>query len=52
MGQMGQLMHHGEEAGDGAAVSQASLPVVVLPQLEKPVLEAHLDVAYSYSYSR
>ena len=31
-GRMGQLMHHGDEAGDVAAVSQASLPLVVLPR--------------------
>ena len=43
MGQVGQLMHHEEEAGDGAAVSQACLPRLVPLLLEKPVLEANLD---------
>ena len=43
MGQMGQLVHHGEEAGDGAALSQPCLPHLVPPLLDKPFLEAHLD---------
>ena len=43
MGQMGQLVHHGGEAGDGAALSQPCLPHLVPPLLDKPVLEAHLD---------
>ena len=43
MGQMGQLVHHGEEAGDGAALSQPCLPHLVPPLLDKHVLEAHLD---------
>ena len=43
MGQMGQLVHHGDEAGDGAALSQPCLPNLVPPLLDKPVLEAHLD---------
>ena len=43
MGQMGQLVHHGEEAGDGAALSQPCLPNLVPPLLDKPFLEAHLD---------